>query len=76
MIGLGGPLRRRKTNVPDAGSQLESVGIAYGRTENGVCGLQEEVNFDDLDIMSSRDRTSEFLSTVKSLQSRQVSKIF
>lgn len=72
MIGLGGPLRRRKTNVPDVGNQLESVGVVHNRTDNGTCGLQEDAYFEDLDIMSCRDRTSEFLSAVKSLQSRQV----
>ena len=74
MIGLGGPLRRRKANAADVGNQLESVGVVYDRKENGVCGLQQENTFEDIDIMSCRDRTSEFFSAVKSLQSRQVRK--
>ena len=72
MISQGGPLRRRKTNFPDVGNHSQSVGVVYNKEDKGVCGLQEESAFNNLDNMSSRDRTSEFFSAVKSLQSRQV----
>ena len=72
MIGQGGPLRRRKANAPNVGNNFESVGVVYNREDKGVCGLQEEESFADIDIMSCRDRTVEFFSAVKSLQSRQV----
>ena len=71
MIGLG-PLRRRRTNAPDVGNQLESVGVVLNPKDSNIYEVNEEVTLDQLEIMSCRDRTSEFLSTIKSLQSRQV----
>ena len=71
MIGLG-PLRRRRTNAPDSGlgnHYLASVGITSDSTDKDTGGIEV---FDQLDIMSCRDRTSEFVSAIKSLQSRQV----
>ena len=71
MIGLGGPLRRRKANAPDVENHFESSGVGFNRGEIGACGLREEGSFSNPD-MSCKDRTSEFFSAVKSLQSRQV----
>ncbi|XP_065062855.1 syntaxin-5-like [Rhopilema esculentum] len=70
MIGLG-PLRRRRTNAPDVGNQLESVGVVLNPKDSNIYEVNEEDTLDQLEIMSCRDRTSEFLSTIKSLQSRQ-----
>jgi len=70
MIGLGGPLRRRKANAPDVENHFESSGVGFNRGEIGACGLREEGAFSNPD-MSCKDRTSEFFSAVKSLQSRQ-----
>ena len=71
MIGLGGPLRRRKANTPDVENHFLSSGVVFKRGDIGACGLQEEGAFYNPE-MSCKDRTSEFFSAVKSLQSRQV----
>ena len=67
--------RRTKSGSKEESENLDS-GYGYPVNNTGKTFIEsKDISLDSVD-MSCRDRTGEFLSAVKSLQSRQVSSLF